>query len=234
MGTGTNIVNYMQSKVKSFSILGDKSCEIMLGQYFLFLCHVNLSVFLFIFAIFAKLNNLHLGTVGNRRNSNLVIFLNMLLPVMNWLWTKYQFHLPFGLLIYIVALLIGHIAYFYSLLCEGNLVTFLTWLFLHYVWYFRYSKPTWNWTMAIHNNRIGLDLTFPLICSVIFYLLLFTFCKNYLDIFVDLSKIWNYSTIARLIVQNINKSDPIQFNTIEKCDKNAGCLPPRPHPHVKR
>ena len=85
MGTGTNIVNYMQSKVKSFSILGDKSCEIMLGQYFLFLCHVNLSVFLFIFAIFAKLNNLHLGTVGNRRNSNLVIFLNMLLPVMNWL-----------------------------------------------------------------------------------------------------------------------------------------------------
>lgn len=104
-----------------FHSLGDKNCDIMLGHYFLFLCHVNLCLFLFIFTINAKWNNIHFGTVGNKRNSDLVIFLDMLLPVLNWLCTKYQFHLPLELLIYTSALLIGHVAYFYSLLWAGTI-----------------------------------------------------------------------------------------------------------------
>lgn len=97
--------------MKNKYFLGDENCKVMLGHYFFFLGNVHGSIYIWIGAIFAKLNGL--GLENYRENSHCFLGINILL---SWLSTKYHYFLTFEILVYVIAMLFRSMAYFYSLL----------------------------------------------------------------------------------------------------------------------
>ena len=81
--------------------------------------NVLVSLYIWIGAIFAKLNGL--GLENYRENSRCFLGINILL---SWLSTKYQYFLTFEALVYVSAMLFRSMAYFYSLIGKGEVSTY--------------------------------------------------------------------------------------------------------------
>ena len=127
--------------------------------------------------------------------------------LLSWLCTKYQYHFPLELLIFVSALLIRPMAYFYTFLRPGNQFH-LAKLICHCVnllfsvtirWH---ETEQWLRTIFIFDIIItvlhtlswlaqgeNVDGTFTLLFSLSFGFILFTYCKDYVKRYVDLSKI---------------------------------------------
>ena len=99
--------------------LSDDDREIMLGHYFFFLEHLHRCMFFFIAVIFSNWYKIYLRSISNRDSD--VISKSILVF---WLATKFKYHFPLELLIFICASLIDPIAYFYTHLKPGTEYSF--------------------------------------------------------------------------------------------------------------
>ena len=101
----------------------------MLALYFEFLRQFNRCIFTFGSAALAKWNKASLKKVDGMSKGMLVVgaSINMLYPVLIWLYTKFQYHLPIQLFpielsCFVVANLIENIFYFYNNFGSGKVV----------------------------------------------------------------------------------------------------------------
>ena len=92
----------------------------MLGHYFAFLAHYNRCFIFVITEMFARWNNIVWPSTDKSNRSTLSLSMNMIIPLLNWLCIKYHYHFPTELLIMVLALFIGTIAYFYDFFVPGT------------------------------------------------------------------------------------------------------------------
>ena len=136
--------------------------------------------------------------------------INMLYPILIWLCIKFRYHLPIELLCYTIANLIEPIVYLCNKFGSGNRVQLpMASILCHYLFMSIFSGnldhgflKQWQYTIiildlillgvkALHWLMLTSEGTkaLPLICSLALGLTLLMFSKEYLDLYVDLSKI---------------------------------------------
>ena len=102
----------------------DFSHGIMMGHYFHHLTIVNRQLFIVIAMIFVKCrqadtnyNSKHDRSTQGQRNYSSMLML--IYPIANWLCIRYEYHLPFYLLIQNIIMILEPTAYFYNFFRPG-------------------------------------------------------------------------------------------------------------------
>ena len=184
----------------------------MLGHYLYFLSYFNRSIFTLVSGFLAKWNKASLKKVDRSKGELIMgVWINLLYPLLIWLCIKFRYHSPLELLFGVVANSIEPMLYFFDNFGSGNLnlvqlpievklselsMSYFSGTFDHHLMkQWQYTIIILDLIMAGVKGFLWLALTsegnkaFTLLYSFAFGLTLFMFSKEYLELYVDLSKI---------------------------------------------
>ena len=156
----------------------------MFGHYIFFLEHIQRCIFYSIAVIFSKWYRISLAADDGR-----IMGLQAKSVIPSWIFTKYQYsHFTLELLLLICTSLMGPMTYFYQNIRPGKLDQRLV--------------DQWQLTIiivdgVIFGGRVLFwllqasldDRAFLLICTLFIGITLLVLCKDYIEEYVDLSKI---------------------------------------------
>ena len=105
----------------------DNACRIMLANYFHLLTLMSRQIFICIAIVYARHTNVNLneywlyGQIGNNDDRRLLSSILVLIYTdLNWISVRYNYQLPFNLLLQNIVMVIKPINFFYSLVRSGT------------------------------------------------------------------------------------------------------------------
>ena len=181
----------------------------MLGHYFYFLSYFNRNIFTFLSVVLANWKKINLKKLDDVSGEMVIVgaLINLLYPLLIYVCIKFGYHFPLELACGVVAMSVDPIFYFLNTFGFGNLSLVLN---RHSELYMAYFSGTsnhhfwkqWQYTIIIVDIMLaGIkvvyllvessqgNMTFPVIISLALGVTLFGFSKEYLALYVDLSKI---------------------------------------------